>query len=240
MIRTAWVAFAGVVVTLFFGPLVILGSLVHVRGRLYDWAGRSWSRSLLWASAVKVRALGLEHLHADSSQVLVGNHASHFDVLAVSSLLDRPFHFVAKKELEGVPIFGRAWKAAGHISIDRSDRDRAIASLNRAADRLRREAEAVVIFPEGTRSPDGHLQPFKKGAFMLALKAGVELVPFAVSGSRRILPKGSWRVRPGTITVRFGEPVPTAGRTEDDRDRLIAEVRSRIETMLSEAASPAS
>lgn len=240
MIRMAWVALNVVAATLFFGPVVILGSLFGVRGRLYDWAGRNWSRRLLRASGVRVRALGLEHLRPDRSQVLVGNHASHYDVLAVSSQLERPFHFVAKQELEGVPIFGRAWKAAGHISIDRSDRDRAIASLDRAADRLRTESDAVVIFPEGTRSPDGRLQPFKKGAFMLALKAGVELVPFAVSGSRAILPKGSWRVRPGTITVRFGEPVPTAGRTEADRDRLIAEVRGRIQSMLNEAASSAS
>lgn len=240
MIRTAWIAVHVVFGTLFFGGVVIVAGLLRVRGRIYDWAGRNWSKWLVFVSGVKVRGVGTEHLHLDRPQILLGNHASWYDVLAVATFLDRPYHFIAKKELASVPFFGRAWKAAGHISIDRANRASAIASLDRAAEQLRRENSAVVIFPEGTRSPDGALQRFKKGAFMLALRAGVEIVPFAVCGSRAILPKGRWRVRPGTITVCFGDPVSTDGLGEGDRDRLIADVRDRVQAMLDRGvAAPA-
>ncbi len=234
MIRSLWVVLNGILATIVVGIIVIVASLLRLQGGIYDWCGRSWSRWILWAAPVRVREIGREHVRRDAPQVLVGNHASWFDVFAVAQAMDKPFHFVAKKELEKVPIFGTAWKAAGHISIDRSDRDRAIASLDRAAAQLREENAAVVIFAEGTRSPTGELLPFKKGAFVIAIQSGVEIVPFAVSGSRDVLPKGRWRVGPGTITVRFGEPVPTAGLTEEDRDRLTREVRQRVRSMLDE------
>ncbi|NIP81367.1 MAG: 1-acylglycerol-3-phosphate O-acyltransferase, partial [Gemmatimonadetes bacterium] len=132
-----------------------------------------------------------EHIAPDTPQILVGNHQSWFDVPAVATNIPKSYHFVAKKELERVPIFGRAWKAAGHISIDRSDRESAVESLDRAGEQLRREGSAVVIFAEGTRAPTDALQPFKKGAFMLALHTGVPIVPFGVAGSRRVMPKDS-------------------------------------------------
>ncbi|MEJ2186604.1 MAG: lysophospholipid acyltransferase family protein [Gemmatimonadota bacterium] len=235
MIRTVWVALNAIVATLVLGLLVLGAALVRVRGRLYDWAGRTWSRWLLWAAATRVRVEGAENAQRDRPCVLVGNHQSWFDVLSVASSLPRPFHFVAKKELASVPVWGAAWKAAGHISIDRSDRDSAIESLDRAGRQMKQQNAAVVIFPEGTRSPTGELQEFKKGAFMLALRAGVEMVPFGVGGSRAVLPKGQWRVRPGTIIVRFGEPVQTAGLTEDDRDRLMEDVRDHVRNLRDEA-----
>jgi len=234
VIRSAWVVLNGVLATIVIGITVMAAALLRLRSGIYDWCGRAWSRWILWSAPVRVREVGREHIRRDAPQILVGNHASWFDVFAVAQAMDKPFHFVAKKELEKVPIFGTAWKAAGHISIDRSDRERAIASLDRAAAQLREENAAVVIFAEGTRSPTGELLPFKKGAFVLAIQSGVEIVPFAVSGSRDVLPKGRWRVRPGTITVRFGEPVPTAGLTEEDRDRLTRDVRRRVRSMLDE------
>ncbi|NIV58858.1 MAG: 1-acylglycerol-3-phosphate O-acyltransferase [Actinobacteria bacterium] len=170
----------------------------------------------------------MENIEPDTPQILVGNHQSWFDVPAVAANLPKSYHFVAKKELERVFIFGRAWKAAGHISIDRSDRESAIRSLEQAGRQLREEGTAVVIFAEGTRSPDDRLQPFKKGAFMLALHTGVPIVPFGVAGSRRVLPKGSWRVRRGPIIVRFGRPIPTEGLDPEDRDALIERVHDEV------------
>ena len=235
MIRTAWVALNAIIATLILGCTVLVAALLRVRGRLYDWAGRSWSRWILWAAATRVYVQGEEHTQRDRPCVVVGNHQSWFDVLVVASSVARPFHFVAKKELASVPLWGAAWKAAGHISLDRSDREGAIQSLDRAGRRMREHNTAVIIFPEGTRSPTGELQEFKKGAFMLALRTGVEMVPFGVGGSRSVLPKGQWRVRPGPIIVRFGEPVQTAGLTEEDRDRLIADVRGRVRNLRDEA-----
>ena len=229
MIRSAWAILNIILATLVFGPLAITGGLLRIRDlRFYDWAGRTWSRWILAAAGTEVRVEGLEHIDLSAPQVLVGNHQSWFDVPAVAAYLPKSFHFVAKKELEDVFVFGRAWKAAGHISIDRTDRESAVRSLERAGTQLRREGSAVVIFAEGTRAPTDELQRFKKGAFMLALHTGVPIVPFGVAGSRRVMPKGRWRVRRGPIIVRFGEPIATDGLSHDDRDWLTEQVRGRV------------
>ena len=226
-VRTVWAFGVITVATLIFGPLAILGGLLGVRRlEYYDWCGRSWSEWILRGSGCPVRVEGVENIDPDSPQILVGNHQSWFDVPAVATNIPKSFHFVAKKELERVFVFGRAWKAAGHISIDRSDRQSAIQSLDRAGEQLRREGSAVVIFAEGTRAPDDRLQRFKKGAFMLALHTGVPIVPFGVAGTRRVLPKGRWRVKKSPIIVRFGEPIPTANLSEADRETLIERVRT--------------
>jgi 1-acyl-sn-glycerol-3-phosphate acyltransferase len=120
--------------------------------------------------------------------------------------------------------------------VDRSDHSAAVRSLDQAGDVIRNDRSSVVIFPEGTRSADGKLLPFKKGAFMLALHSGVEIVPVACIGTRAILPKNGWRVRGGTIIVRFGEPIQTTGFDEGNRDVLIELVRSAIENLMNQAS----
>ena len=235
MIRTAWAWLVILAATLVIGPITILGGLLGVRKlEFYDWCGRTWSRWILSGTGATVRAEGVENIEPETPQILVGNHQSWFDVPAVASNIPKSYHFVAKKELENVFIFGRAWKAAGHISIDRSDRQAAVRSLDRAGAQLREEGSAVVIFAEGTRAATDELQPFKKGAFMLALHTGVPIVPFGVAGSRRVMPRDRWRVRKGPIIVRFGEPIPTEGLTTDDRDALIARVRDEVRRLRDE------
>jgi 1-acyl-sn-glycerol-3-phosphate acyltransferase len=236
VIRSVWVGLTGTVATFFFGPVVIVAALLGIRRpSVYDWASRSWARWILRSSGCTVRVEGVEHLRPDEPQILVGNHQSWFDVFAVAAHIPKSFHFVAKKELERVFLFGRAWKAAGHISIDRADQAAAIQSLDRAGRQLREENSAVVLFAEGTRSPTDALLPFKKGAFMLALHTGVPIIPFAVAGSRRVFPKGSWRVRPGPIIVRFGPAIPTADLDRERRDTLLARVRDEVQAMRDEA-----
>lgn len=238
MIRTAWAMSIIIVATLFFGPVVIGGGLLRIRKLgFYDWAARNWSRLILWGSGCPVRVEGLENIDRSSPQILVGNHQSWYDVPAVAAFIPKSFHFVAKKELETVPIFGRAWRSAGHISIDRSDRESAVRSLERAGWQLRDEGSAVVIFAEGTRAETDALQDFKKGAFMLALHTGVPIVPFAVAGTRRVLPKGSWRVRREPIIVRFGEPIATDGLFPDQREQLKERVREEVRRLRDEARS---
>lgn len=217
-----------VVLTLFWGIAAISCAFVRPRGQGFIRCGRHWARGLLRAAGVEVRVDGLDRLAPGRSYVFMSNHQSHFDVLALLHALPFDLRAVAKRELARVPLFGWALASAGFIFIDRSDRERAIASLGRAQDILR-QGRSILVFAEGTRSPDSRLLPFKKGGFMMALQTGAPVVPVAVSGSREVLPKHSFRVRPGVIRVRVQPPIETAGRGPQARDDLMAEVRSAIE-----------
>ena len=240
MIRSAWVGLNIALATFVFGLVAIVGSLLRMRGRLYFWATQQWSRAILWASSVRVLARGMDRIDWSSPQVLVSNHTSFYDVFALAAILPAPYAFVAKKELERIPFFGTAWKAAGHISIDRTDRASAVQSLRRAGQSIREQRSTVIIFPEGTRSLTGDLLPFKKGAFNLAAEADVPVVPVIVTGSARIQRPGSLKVHPGPIEVLFGEAIPPAAFAGHGLDRYVAEVRGRMEGMLHEARHGAS
>ncbi len=220
--------------TAFFGLLAIAGALLRVRGPLYLRATQSWSRTILRASGTRVVTHRMDEVPWHAPQVLVCNHSSVFDVLAIASVLPGPFSFVGKKELNSIPFFGHAWRAAGHISIDRSDRQKAIASLRQAGEKIRRERGTVVLFPEGTRSRDGELLPFKKGAFVLAAEARVAVVPAVIEGSRAVVGQGG-RVNRATIHIHFGEAVdPAEFRGAEE---LMGHVRERMTAMQEQARS---
>ncbi|MGH7502558.1 MAG: lysophospholipid acyltransferase family protein [Longimicrobiales bacterium] len=240
MIRSVWVWVNLLVVTIVLSLVAIVSALLRIDGGIYDWCARSWSSWMLRISGVRVRMEGMENATADRPRIFASNHQSWFDVFALAANLPGPYRFVAKKELGQIPIFGHAWKAAGHIAVDRGDRQSAIQTLNEAGARLRRENGAVVIFPEGTRSPTGDLLPFKKGAFMLALHTGVDIIPVGISGSRAILPKGSWIVRPAEMVVRIGSSIPTSDYSTDTRDELIARVRREVERLVHGDTAPSS
>jgi 1-acyl-sn-glycerol-3-phosphate acyltransferase len=234
ILRTIWVWIFGALATFSLSSMVVVGALFRAPERLYTWIARTWARVILWASGVQVEVQGGENLHMNEPQIIASNHQSWYDVFAIAANIPKKFRFVAKEELGRIPIFGRAWNTAGHISVNRSDRVQAIRTLEHYGEVIRDDNSAIVIFPEGTRSPTGALIPFKKGAFMLALHTHVDIVPTAVIGSRKILKKGDWRIGKGRIIVRFGEPIPTAVYSETNRDELITLVRSRIEQMLRE------
>ncbi len=232
MIRTLWVYLAIAAATVWYGGTAIVDSLFRSRVEFYIELTRGWARAILRASATPVVAHGLENVRPGSPLVVVSNHVSWYDIFAIASVVPVPFHFVAKKELEAIPLFGRAWKTAGHISIDRSDRKKAIESLRQAGAAIRARNSAVVIFPEGTRSRTGRLQPFKKGAFTLAVEAGVPIVPTVVVGSYDILRPDDWRVHPSTIHVHFGEPVSPGEIPRENAEQLMERVRQRMVGML--------
>jgi 1-acyl-sn-glycerol-3-phosphate acyltransferase len=230
-----------VLYTAVLGSAAILVCLVVPGGRAFWPLARLWAWLLMTTCGVAWRPLpapgspgapgGRPFPARDRPHVYVANHQSQFDIPALILSLPQPVSFVTKRELLFVPIFGQALWLAGFVFVDRRDRERAIRSLERAARRIRRGA-SVLVFAEGTRSPDGRLLPFKKGGFMLALAAGAPIVPVTVKGGREVLPKGSLRVRPGRIDVVIGEPIETAGRGADDRDALIDLVRGRIAAAL--------
>jgi len=231
MIRTAWVYVNVLAATIPLSIFVIVASFFTTGKIVYDTVPRLWARWIIWASGSTVQLYGLEHIAPGRPQIITANHVSWFDVLAFAAYIPKRYRFIAKQELKRIPLWGRAWQAIGHIAIDRSDTQSAIESLDRAALLVRADNSCIIIFPEGTRSNSDEMLPFKKGAFVLALHTGLELVPTGVSGTRAIMPKHSWRVSPGRIIVRFGRPVTTTEYGEDDRDSIMARVRNEIDEL---------
>lgn len=198
---------------------VMLGNTRHALG-MARWG---WGPGLLWGAGAKLEVTGLEHIDRAKPCVVVANHTSMIDIAVVYAAIPVNLRFVLKRELAKVPFIGwYAW-GMGMIFVDRGNTERAVASLKRAAGRLAAGAN-VVAFPEGTRSQDGRIKPFKKGVFVLAQEAGVDIIPVAIAGAERVLPRDGFRVRPGVIRVAIGPPIPARG----DKLELIRAVRDRV------------
>jgi len=217
--------------TVFWASFACFATLFDRSGELGVFAARSWARWILWSCGVTVEKHCEEAIDPTSTCVVMSNHTSGFDVVALIATLPQSFRFVAKRELVRVPFFGWGLWAAGHILIDRRDHERSVASLERAAGRIR-SGVTVIIFPEGTRSRTGELGAFKSGGFHLAAHAGVPIQPVAVCGSAKITPPGSYRVHPGRIVVRYRPAIPTVGVSPDDVTELKLAVRHSIEAGL--------
>ena len=224
--------------TVFFISTIVLGAsaiLTTFVTRNSNWAhliGRFWGNLNLWAAGVKVHVKGLENLVPNHPYVFLSNHQGWFDIFTLLGKLRVQFRWLAKQELFKVFILGPAMRAAGYVPIDRGDRRKAMESLNQAAERVQ-GGTSIVIFPEGTRSPDGVIRDFKKGGFLLAIKSQQSIVPIAISGSHRVLQKeGDWVIHPGTIELTIGKPISTAGLTVKDNDMLMHTVRESIRQYL--------
>ncbi|MBI4614741.1 MAG: 1-acyl-sn-glycerol-3-phosphate acyltransferase [Planctomycetes bacterium] len=188
--------------------------------RLGASVARIWGRTVVRLLGIRFEIEGAERLAGRAPRILVFNHSSTLDLPVVSALCPDGALAIGKTELRWVPFIGLAWWALGHAFLDRGNPERARASIESIGRRLTRSSRTAMIAPEGTRSPDGRLQPFKMGAFHLARVSGAPIVPMLIEGAADCLPLGEWRVRPGRVRVRVLEPVPTAGWIEEDlRDR---------------------
>jgi 1-acyl-sn-glycerol-3-phosphate acyltransferase len=192
------------------------------------WVGRHWIGWIFSTCGLRVEAEGLEKIAPAHPCVFMSNHQSVLDIGALVLTIPVNWRFVLKKELLWVPFFGWVLALSDQIVIDRGRRERAVASLRRAAQRIRAGA-SVIIFPEGTRSLTGELREFKSGGFHLAIEAQVPIVPATVSGSFELIPKHSLRIRSGTMKIVYGDPIPTQGLTGDDRGALKDRVRAAIQ-----------
>ena len=227
--RTVLTILTAIVVTIVLGTTVIVAGLLGVEdkpGGIFDKVPRWWSASVLWAAGIKVRVHGWENVNPAQPHIFASNHVSWFDVPALAKVLPH-YKFVAKAELFKVPIFGRGMRAAGMIEIQRDNRKAAFGAYEIAAERIR-AGSSVVVFPEGTRGREYALRPFKKGPFVLAIAAGVPIVPIIVHGTIEIMKKGSLWAHPGTIDIHLLEPVETAGVDYDHRETLMLKVRERM------------
>ncbi len=197
-------------------------------GNIVHHYARWWAKIQLLVSGVRVKVGGLEHLDKERPYIYMSNHQGSYDIFALLSCLPVQFRWIAKKELFAIPILGWAMGAANYISIDRSGRRRALESIERAARKIK-GGVSVVIFPEGTRSRDGSIQPFKRGGFTLALKSGVPIIPITINGSRDVMARDSMRVRPGEIRVSVDRAIQTTPFSLRERNVLMEKVRETIE-----------
>ena len=198
-----------------------------LKGKVFLWVSKNYSRIVLFALGVRVACRGLEHIDLRLPYVFMANHVSHADSPVLASILPHPLHWVFKKELSKIPVLGWVLLACGQIMIDRSDPEGARAVLRKAFSGLSGNS-SVMILPEGTRSRDGKLQPLKKGGFWMALHAGLPIVPVRVSGTREIVAAGSLRIRPGRVLVEVFPPIPTKGKGPADLPELMARVREAL------------
>ena len=230
-VRTVFQMMAVGLATLAIGlPAIALGILVpgQVRkGKIFRWVTKSYSRILLPVFGVTVETRGLSRVGRDNPYIFMSNHASHVDSLALAVSIPHPLHWVFKKELSKIPVFGWVLLSLGQIMVDRRSAAQSRTALSSAVAALAGN-NSVLIYVEGTRSKDGKLQPLKKGGFHIALQSGLPIVPVRISGSHDIVPSGSLRVRPGRVVVELFDPIPTEGKTENDIPELMARVRDAL------------
>jgi 1-acyl-sn-glycerol-3-phosphate acyltransferase len=229
LLQRAWGLAADAVVvvcTILIAPPLVVAA--YIAPSVSEWLAMLWCRLVLWTTAARIETVGMERLPARGSYILVANHQSYFDICALVQVLGKLPRFVTKEELTHVPFFGQAVRAVGQIVIDRRNPDAAKRAIERAVRTLPGGVQ-ICFFAEGTRSIDGRIGPFKRGAVALGLMTGLPLIPVSISGTRKFMPKGSALVRPGgRIRIVFGEPVLTQGVPFEDRETLNLRLRALV------------
>ena len=197
--------------------LAIIFALIDRSFTLYFLLSKVFSTGILWISRIKLEITGLENFSPDKTYVFVSNHASQYDIVAHQKAIPNRMAMIFKKELARIPIFGR------------QNYEKAMHSIDEAKELMKKKNISIVVFAEGTRSLTGEIQPFKRGAFRLATKVRYPIVPVSISGSNKIMPKGTYKLNPGTIYLHFDKPIPTEGiKTRKDEIELMNRVRDII------------
>jgi 1-acyl-sn-glycerol-3-phosphate acyltransferase len=235
MLRTVWVTAVTLAVTLVVSPIVAFVSLFHSSAGTIDALTRFWSRAILWSGGVRIEIRNPERVRPEKRYVVIANHQSYFDIPCLLASVPQPLRFMAKKSLFSIPLFGWAIGAAGFIPIDRKNRSTAVKSFDLAAERIRK-GNSIVVFPEEGRSRTRAMRPFKRGAFLLALRSDLTLLPIAIYGTFHVLPARRWSVKPAKVTLVVGEEIDTAQYSIREKDALIDSTRETIYSMLAAAA----
>jgi len=226
MVRAFLVTLAILAYVLILGPPVLIYSAVSGNtDPLYN-VGTSGARMALWLAGVRLEVQGRDRIPPGRPVVFMANHQSNCDPPALLSVMP-PVLVLVKKEFFRVPIIGRGMVMRGFIRVDRRNREQALEAVEKGVQALK-AGKSFLVYPEGTRSLDGRLQGFKKGVFVMALKAGAPVVPVSISGSNKIMAKGKFVIRPGRVRITFHEPVATEGLGIEDREILIARVRQAV------------
>lgn len=219
--------------TLLLGSLAVVVSFFSKTGNNVHAIAQAWGKSILWVSGIHTVTYGFKEEMKHQPFIFMSNHQSNFDIPVLYSALPVQFRWLAKAELFKIPLFGRSMRGAGYISINRSNRQSAFQSLVKAAESIR-GGTSVMIFPEGTRSKDGVLLPFKKGGFVMAVDAGVPVIPVLITGTHAIMPKGNLLIRRRLVHVRIGRPIETVDFTRKTKNDLLTQVRAAMLAMMPE------
>jgi 1-acyl-sn-glycerol-3-phosphate acyltransferase len=236
MVRTLLVYAVISLYLLLLGPPLLLWSVITGNtDRLYC-VGVFGAKTALFMAGVRLVVTGREKIPVGQAVVFMPNHQSNCDPPAVAAILP-PVLIMAKKEFFRVPILGTGMRMRGFIPVDRSNRERAFAAVDQAVTALK-AGHSFLAFPEGTRSRTGRLQAFKRGVFVMAIHAGVSVVPISVSGTNKIMRRGDFRIHPGAVRIAIHDPVSTAGCTMADRSKIADQVRRAIMSGLSAEEQP--
>jgi len=227
MLRTvlAWIIL--LMATVILGTVAIFLSLFDASGNTSHLVARLWGKIQLRTTGTKVNILGLEKIDRRQSYILVSNHQSSFDIFALLGYLPMQFRWTAKASLFRLPFLGWSMSRIGYIPIERDSPKKAYRSMLLAAEKVQKGV-SVMIFPEGTRSLDGRLQPFKKGVFLVALKSQAPILPITILGTDKIMRKGDWRTYPGKVQIIIDKPIATAGIPADKEGELSTKVRQTL------------
>ena len=215
-------------------PVIAYSLLTGTSDVLYRWG--CWGiAAAMGVAGVRVRTEGVENI-PQGACVFAANHVSNLDPPAALVGVPRRISFLAKKEIFKVPVVSTAMRLGKIVPVDRADREDAVASIDAGVETLR-QGISFFVFPEGTRSKDGSLRPFKKGSFAIPIRSGAPVVPVSILGSRERLPKGKPSIAPGEILLRFGAPIDSTQYGVDERGELLERVRAAVAAGLQEARS---
>ena len=232
--RLYWYYFLICLSTFFLSIIGIILTPFDWKGKIWARIVKYWAKSILWIGNIPYKTTGLEKLDPNQQYVFASNHESAFDIPL--TLAGIPWHVVpiAKKELKKIPFLSWAMLAAGHIFIDRSNHEKALESINNINISLKKNPRSILIFPEGTRTLDGKMKPFKKGGVILAINTGLPIVPIACCGTFDVLVKGSKNFNPKLIELRFGDPIFTNPRDIENRNEITEQVQKAVSNLKSE------
>jgi 1-acyl-sn-glycerol-3-phosphate acyltransferase len=215
--------------TLICSIFAMIFALTDRSHTLYFKLSKYFSGGVLWLSGIKLEVTGLENFDKNKTYVFVSNHSSQFDIVVLQKTIPNRMAMVFKKELAKIPFFGWQLKMGPYVMIDRENYEKALKSIEEAKEKMQKQNISIVVFAEGTRSKTGDIQPFKRGAFRLATQVGYPIIPTTIVGSNKIMPKGTYRLKKGTIKVHFDKSIPTEGvKSRQEEIDLMNRVREVI------------
>lgn len=231
MFRTFRVVVVALCSTTVLASAATAVALVRSTSPWIDRIARAWARSILWAAGVTVSIENEERFRTTDHCVIVANHYSYFDIPVLLASIPHPLRIFAKASLFKIPIFGWSIRAAGFIPIDRKNRRTALQSFDLATERIRK-GNSILVFPEEGRTRHRELRPFQRGAFLLALRSELPILPIVIQGTRNVMKVGQRRITPGPVKVTVLEPIDTHGMRVRDNERVAAETRQKIRVVL--------